>query len=114
MFMNELGWKRQKASQYYENGFDLADPPKGPLGTLKIRGPRLEDHGDDGSSWTASACLAHSPGPSSCLGLVSSLCVQWEGCEPDLVSSCHLISCVTLGFGHLMFLSLFPHSCAGG
>lgn len=36
MFMGEQGWKRQKASQYYENGFDLADPLKGPLGTLKI------------------------------------------------------------------------------
>lgn len=32
MFMREQGWKRQKASQYYENGFDLADPPEGASG----------------------------------------------------------------------------------
>lgn len=43
--------------------------------------------------------------PAAALAL-SPASVRWEGCEPDLVSSCHLISCVTSGFGHLTFLSL--------
>ena len=81
-------------------------------GTLKVRGPRLEDHQEDDSPWTVSVRLTHGPGPTAafafspaCVSAGGSL-VQWEGREPALVGSCHLISCVTWGFEHLMFLSL--------
>lgn len=86
--------------------------PERASGTLKVCGPRLEDHREDDSPWTISVCLTHCPGPSAafafspiCVSAGGSL-VQWEGREPALVGSCHLISCVTWGFEHLMFLSL--------
>ena len=87
--------------------------PERASGTLRVRGPCLEDHQDDDSPWTVSVRLTHCPGPSAaCAFSLASVSaggslVQWEGCEPALVGSCHLISCVTWGFEHLMFLRLY-------
>lgn len=87
--------------------------PERASGTLRVRGPRLEDHQEDDSPWTVSVRLTHCPGPSAaCAFSLASVSaggslVQWEGCEPALVGSCHLISCVTWGFEHLMFLRLY-------